>query len=105
VKSYYDSLGASLDPTPRIRKRSGPFSTEEQLKTVAEAVAFCERNGLDPAEVTLAHNYVRWESPETPEEVERRISGAESARREHLDFIRKAYREYAERGLLGEEEP
>lgn len=103
-KSYYDSLGASLDPTPRVFWRSGPFVPEERLKSVAEALAFCERNSLDPAKVKLAHNYVKWESPETVEEVEARIKHAESARRKHLDWIQEAYREYAERGLFGEEE-
>lgn len=101
--TYYDSLGASLDPTPRVFWRSGPFGTEE-LKTVAEALAFCQRNGLDPAQVKLAHNYVKWQSPETAEEVEARIKHAESARLKHLEFIRRTYREYAERGLFGEEE-
>jgi hypothetical protein len=95
--STYDWYEKGLDPTPRVLKRSGPFS--ERLKTVAEALAFCERNGLDPAQVRLAHNYVQWESEETPEEVRARIERAESGRREHLARISEMHADYTERGL------
>jgi hypothetical protein len=104
--STYDTYAARMDPTPRVYKRSGPFGTEA-LKSVAAAMEFCEREGLDPAEVSLAHNYVIWESTETPDEVAARIARsvsarairAETDRASHVARIREIYDEYAELGL------
>lgn len=98
--SAYDHYEAGADPTPRVRKMSGPFT--ERLKTVAEAVAFCEANGLDPNEVQLAHNYVIWERLETPEEIDKRVQGNHDAAARHVEFVRASYQEYCERGLISE---
>jgi hypothetical protein len=100
--STYDWYAARLDRTPKVYTRSGPFGTEA-LKTVAEALAFCERNGLDPTRVRLAHNHVIWEAEETPEEVQARVERARLDRAEHLARIREIYDGYVERGLYGDD--
>lgn len=97
--STYDWYEQRMDPTPKTYRHSGPFASEESLKTVAEALAFCERKGLDPATVRLAHNFVLWDTEETPEEVEARIERARSDRDLHLRRISEMFEEYTERGL------
>jgi len=97
--STYDTFAKQLDPTPKVRSVSGPFG-EESLKTVAEALAFCEREGLDPNEVRLAHNYCLWEREETPEEVESRIAHTKRIQQDHVERIAEMHADYVERGLL-----
>lgn len=99
VVSTYDWYSTQLDPTPKVQTRSGPFAPDD-LKTVAEALDFCQRKGLDPADVRLAHNHVIWQTLETPEEVQARIKYAHDQRQKHLDAIREMYEEYVERGLI-----
>lgn len=97
--STYDYYEKDMDPTPRTFGRSGPFGTEE-LKTVAEAVAYCKRIGKDPSEVRLVHNYVSWESVETPEEVQRRLDYNKDAQARHLKAVSELHEDYVNRGLL-----
>jgi hypothetical protein len=47
-------------------------------------------------------NYVLWDAPETPEEVQTRVQRAASAQQEHLARILEMYNDYAEHGLYGE---
>jgi hypothetical protein len=101
--SAYDSYEKHTDPTPRVRQESGPFSADKQLKSVADALAFCREKGLDPADVRLAHNYCIWERLETPEEVERRVQRNREAQDRHLTFVKAAYEDYLGRGLYGTE--
>lgn len=96
--SGYDFYTRQLDLTPRTYKRAGPFT--ESVKTVSEALAFCERRGLDPAKVSLGHNYVTWESEETSEEVLERVERAETNLRKHVEWVKATYREYKDRGLF-----
>ena len=102
--STYDHFAKDLDPTPRPRRRYSQFSADSQAKTVADAVAFCERNGLALDHVSLAHNHVRWDDVETPEEVRHRIERTERSRAEHLERIREMHAEYASRGLYADTE-
>lgn len=101
--TYYDELEARTDPTPRVRHVSGPF-TDGGLKTVADAILFCEENGLNPKDVQLAHNYVKWDRLETPEEISARIEAAHTAQRKHVNFIQKAHADYVDRGLIPRKE-
>lgn len=97
MMSTFDHYEKQADPTPRIRRLSGPF--DGSLKTVAAALAFCEANGLDPSEVRLAHNYVSWDREETPEEVEARVASARKRQADHVASIERIHAEYVERGL------
>ncbi len=102
--STYDFYLRDLDPTPRTRKVSGPFGAGESLKSVAEAVRFCERKGLDPEQVGLAHNFVTWETTETPDEVQARIDRTKDGLDRHLAAIKAMHSEYVDRGLYEEGE-
>lgn len=96
--STYDTYEKSLDPTPREHQRWGRFG-EETKGSVADAVRFCEEQGLDPESVNLGHNYVTWTAVETPEEIEQRIAHGKRSRASHLKAIKEMHDEYAKRGL------
>lgn len=100
--STYDTIGTT-DPSPRPRRRWGYVGPEGAKPTVADAMAFCEQQGLDPSKIELADRYVSWDGIETPEEITSRVASVEKARCEHLAKIRELFQEYTERGLYEEE--
>jgi hypothetical protein len=98
--NYYDIRAKDLDPTPRPRKRYGYFTENHGAGTVAEALAWCERQGLDPAEVRLNQSFVDWEGVETSDEVRLRLEAAAKSQDNHLKAIREMYEDYKGRGLI-----
>lgn len=88
---------------PRTYKKYGYRNGEERINTVADAVAFCEANGLDLSDAKLSHAFVSWEYTETQEEVDARIERVHEQLDKHLAAIKNMYANYVETGLITED--
>lgn len=102
--STYDTYTKRMDPTPQERSRFGRPLAEGRA-TVADAIAFCEENGLNPAEVLLGHNYLTWTSPESDDEIAQRVDWAAREREKHLRFVWDMLGDYTARGLYDGMQP
>lgn len=68
---------------PVIRNRLESFKG-----TVDELVSWCMQRELDPTAVEVTGTHLRFQSPETPEEAQRRAEYQASAERRHREWER-----------------
>lgn len=72
---------------PVIRNRVEHFKG-----SIDELVTWCFQRELDPREVEITGTHLRFQTPETPEEAERRRKYDEDSRRRHEEWERETWR-------------
>ena len=68
--SEWTSGYVDLESDPRIVKRMA----QVRDITVSDLISWCVDRDLSPLDATITSTHVKWESPETAEERERRIA-------------------------------
>jgi hypothetical protein len=98
-KTQFDIYVERQSPEPRSRWRHAQVEKAGERCTFADYERAIADLGLSPDEVTVGSGWISWHSPETADEVQCRIEGAQEGARKHLAAIKEMYDTYTQRGL------
>lgn|SRR5262245_39069869 len=82
---------------PRMVNRWEQIPGYQQPATIAGLLDWAAEHGLDPEIVTITGGHLRWQTPETPEERERREEAERRSDERREAWERAAYRRFADK--------